>query len=129
MKTLGMARSTSPASRRVSSAGRSTASAVSVLDVVGWDPTAGDHDVVVGLLADGSAVTLVEVRQANITTGVHGGRPRFRVWHVLIGRQYRRMADIVFDSASASFTDLSTWWSWQASFGSRTARGPSAPTP
>ncbi len=87
-----------------------------VLEVVGWDTWSRSHDVIVGLLADGSAATLVEVRKTKMRMGVHGPRPRFRVWHLLIGRSYRRMADIAFNTASASFTDLSAWWSWHTGF-------------
>ena len=78
----------------------------------------------VGLLADGSPVTLVELRRSKMQTGVHGPRPLFLVWHALIGWQFKRLSALEFDRVSASFTDLSSWWAWRASFGFTDGSGP-----
>ncbi len=85
-------------------------------EVVGWDMMTSRHDVIVGVLSDGNAVTLVEVQRTMMRMGVHGPRPIFRVWHMLIGWPFDALSNIVFDRASCTFTDLSDWWEWRSGF-------------
>jgi hypothetical protein len=86
------------------------------LEVVGWDTIEGRQDILLGTLADGNAITLVELRRKTMRIGVNGARPIYRVWHALIGWRFDALADIAFDRASCTFTDLSEWWSWSQPF-------------